>query len=74
MPPKSALPDPAAFAHVTEWVFDLDNTLYPVTPILFSQIDKKMTQYVANAAGLEHDDARAIQKNTTASTAPHCRG
>ncbi|TIY00866.1 MAG: pyrimidine 5'-nucleotidase, partial [Mesorhizobium sp.] len=23
------LPDPARFAHVTDWVFDLDNTLYP---------------------------------------------
>ena len=25
----TTLPDPARFAHVTDWVFDLDNTLYP---------------------------------------------
>ena len=59
---KSALPDPSAFAHVTEWVFDLDNTLYPRHIDLFSQIDKKMTHYVRTLLGLEHDDARAIQK------------
>ncbi|TGW05768.1 pyrimidine 5'-nucleotidase, partial [Mesorhizobium sp. M2D.F.Ca.ET.145.01.1.1] len=23
----TTLPDPARFAHVTDWVFDLDNTL-----------------------------------------------
>ena len=35
--------DSARFAHVTDWVFDLDNTLYPHQSNLFSQIDVKMT-------------------------------
>jgi len=26
-------PDKADFAHVTDWVFDLDNTLYPIMSI-----------------------------------------
>ncbi|TJV58061.1 MAG: pyrimidine 5'-nucleotidase, partial [Mesorhizobium sp.] len=39
----TTLPDPARFAHVTDWVFDLDNTLYPHHSNLFSQIDVKMT-------------------------------
>ena len=34
---------PQDFAHVTEWVFDLDNTLYPRHTNLFSQIDQRMT-------------------------------
>ncbi|KGF67606.1 HAD family hydrolase [Hoeflea sp. BAL378] len=59
---KSALPDPADFAHVTEWVFDLDNTLYPRHTDLFSQIDKKMTAYVQDLLDLDHDAARSIQK------------
>ena len=59
---KSALPDPSDFAHVTEWVFDLDNTLYPRHIDLFSQIDKKMTAYVRELLGLDHDAARGIQK------------
>ena len=62
MSPKSALPDPSAFAHVTEWVFDLDNTLYPRHTDLFSQIDKKMTAYVRELLDLDHDAARGIQK------------
>ena len=34
-------PDPARFAHIQDWVFDLDNTLYPHHSNLFSQIDVK---------------------------------
>jgi putative hydrolase of the HAD superfamily len=62
MPHRSALPEPSAFAHVTEWVFDLDNTLYPRHTDLFSQIDKKMTAYVRELLDLDHDAARGIQK------------
>ncbi len=55
-------PDPARFAHVTEWVFDLDNTLYPHHTNLFSQIDVKMTAYVSELLQLPRDEARALQK------------
>ncbi|MET0598492.1 MAG: pyrimidine 5'-nucleotidase [Mesorhizobium sp.] len=55
-------PDPKAFAHVTDWVFDLDNTLYPHHSNLFSQIDLKMTAYVAELLRLSREDARALQK------------
>lgn len=57
-----ASPDPAAFAHVSEWVFDLDNTLYPRRIDLFSQIDVKMTAFIRTLLGLDHDAARALQK------------
>ena len=57
------LPESADFEHITEWVFDLDNTLYPRHTDLFSQIDKKMTAYVADLLKLPHDEARTIQKN-----------
>lgn len=36
----------AAFQHVTTWVFDLDNTLYPPGMRLFDQIERKMTDWV----------------------------
>jgi putative hydrolase of the HAD superfamily len=55
-------PDPAAFAHVRDWVFDLDNTLYPHHSNLFSQIDVKMTAYVSALLQLPRDEARAVQK------------
>jgi putative hydrolase of the HAD superfamily len=50
------------FGHVSTWVFDLDNTLYPHHSNLFSQIDVKMTSYVAQLLGLPREDARKIQK------------
>lgn len=45
------------FSHVTQWVFDLDNTLYPPKARLFDQIEVKMTNYVMSALGV--DRARA---------------
>ena len=44
------------------WVFDLDNTLYPASCNLFSQIEKKMTQFVADLLKLERDEAYKVQK------------
>lgn len=55
-------PDPADFAHVTEWVFDLDNTLYPHHSNLFSQIDVKMTDYFTALLQVPREEARALQK------------
>jgi putative hydrolase of the HAD superfamily len=55
-------PDPARFAGITEWVFDLDNTLYPHHTNLFAQIDVKMTAYVSELLQLPRDEARVIQK------------
>ncbi len=55
-------PDPARFAHVTDWVFDLDNTLYPHRTNLFSQIDVRMTAYVSELLQLPRDEARKLQK------------
>ncbi|WP_136646191.1 pyrimidine 5'-nucleotidase [Tabrizicola sp. YIM 78059] len=49
---------PAAdFTHVTTWVFDLDNTLYPPHMRLFDQIEVRMTNWVMRA--LNVDRARA---------------
>ena len=56
------IPDPARFAHVTDWVFDLDNTLYPHHSNLFSQIDVRMTAYVSELLTLPREEARKLQK------------
>lgn len=56
------LPDPIRFSHVTDWVFDLDNTLYPHHSNLFSQIDVKMTAYVSQLLSLSREEARKLQK------------
>ena len=55
-------PDPERFAHVSDWVFDLDNTLYPHHSNLFAQIDVKMTGYVSEMLSLSREEARTLQK------------
>jgi putative hydrolase of the HAD superfamily len=49
------------FAHVTTWVFDLDNTLYPPQMRLFDQIEVKMTAWVMKNLGLPQERANALR-------------
>lgn len=51
------------FAHVTDWVFDLDNTLYPRECNLFAQIDTLISEYMVTVTGLPYAEARALQKS-----------
>lgn len=55
-------PDPQLFAHVTDWVFDLDNTLYPHHSNLFAQIDVRMTDYISELLQMQREEARVLQK------------
>jgi len=52
----------SGFDHVETWVFDLDNTLYHARHGLFDQVDRRITEYVARALALPHDEARETQK------------
>ncbi len=49
--------------HVRDWVFDVDNTLYPRTCDLFAQVDSLITDYMMNITGLGRDQARRLQKD-----------
>ena len=48
--------------HVEIWLFDLDNTLYPASTDLFSQIDVRMKSFIAEALGLPVEEAFRLQK------------
>jgi putative hydrolase of the HAD superfamily len=52
-----------AFSHVSHWVFDLDNTLYPPQARLFDQIEVRMTQYVMDALGVDRTEADRLRKH-----------
>lgn len=52
----------AALAHVRNWIFDLDNTLYPASINLFPQIDARISRYIADKLALPLDQAHALQK------------
>lgn len=47
----------SSFAHVSTWVFDLDNTLYPPSARLFDQIEVLMTEYVMDALRVDRRTA-----------------
>ncbi len=53
----------SGFGHITDWVFDLDNTLYPRECNLFAQIDIRITQYVMDLTRLDFAAARSLQKD-----------
>ena len=51
------------FSHINEWVFDLDNTLYPASCRLFDQIERRMGLFVQSFLNLETEaEAKGIQK------------
>jgi putative hydrolase of the HAD superfamily len=52
----------ADLSHVDTWLFDLDNTLYPLESGLGVDISDRITSYVASLTGLPRDEARALQK------------
>jgi putative hydrolase of the HAD superfamily len=49
------------FSHVTTWVFDLDNTLYPPSARLFDQIEVRMTHWVMAALGVDRAEADRLR-------------
>jgi len=51
------------FHHVTAWVFDLDNTLYPPQFRLFDQIETRMTAWVMQALGVGRTEANRLRQH-----------
>ncbi len=47
---------------VETWIFDLDNTLYPASCNLFSQVDRRMGQFIQTLLDLDPVAAKALQK------------
>jgi putative hydrolase of the HAD superfamily len=52
----------ADLTHIDVWLFDLDNTLYPVEAEFMGLIEIRMTAFVARQTGLPRDQAYALQK------------
>ncbi len=49
------------FQHVTDWVFDLDHTLYPPENRLFDQIETKMTDYIVDLLAIDAASASTLR-------------
>jgi putative hydrolase of the HAD superfamily len=50
------------FAHIRNWIFDLDNTLYPASTGLFTLIDERMGAYIERLLDCDRQEARRVQK------------
>jgi len=48
---------------VKSWVFDLDNTLYPVENQFMGLVEKRINDYVVRTSGLPADQALVMQKS-----------
>ena len=51
------------FSHVSAWVFDLDNTLYPPAMRLFDQIEVRMTHWVMRELGVARAEADRLRQH-----------
>jgi putative hydrolase of the HAD superfamily len=52
----------AELSHIRNWIFDLDNTLYPASSNLFPLIDARIGAYVSRLLGVDAQEAHRIQK------------
>lgn len=52
-----------AFAHVRDWVFDLDNTLYPAASSIYEAVEARMTAYIARALALDAAMAAELREH-----------
>jgi putative hydrolase of the HAD superfamily len=59
---SARLPLLAKFSHVSSWIFDLDNTLYPPDCGLWPAIEDRITLYLIEHSGLDGASARALQR------------
>lgn len=49
-------------AHVTNWIFDLDNTLYPPSADLFAQINQLMTGFIMRVIEVDETEAHRLRQ------------
>lgn len=49
-------------AAVDTWIFDLDNTLYRLSPRMMAEVDGRMRAFVAEFLNVDLEEARRIQK------------
>ena len=48
---------------IKDWIFDLDNTIYPARSNLFVRVAVRITEFVATHFDVPQDEARVIQKD-----------
>ena len=57
------MPIDPRFDHIRDWIFDLDNCLYPASAGLFALIDERMGAYIQRLMACDLAEAKRIQKS-----------
>ena len=55
--------DVRGFGQVEDWVFDLDNTLYPHRLNLWQQVDERIRDYIVDFLKISREEAFLLQKD-----------
>ena len=50
------------FSRIRDWIFDLDNCLYPASSGLFDLIDQRMAAYIQRLLDCPPEEAKRVQK------------
>lgn len=54
-------PSQLAMGGIDDWVFDLDNTIYPATSGLFARVAQRMTLWIMAHFSIPEDEANALK-------------
>jgi len=66
--------DLSVFVGVRDWVFDLDDTLYPPDSGLFAAVASRIRAYAARVTGVSAEEAVALQRDYAARYGTTLRG
>ena len=66
--------DLSLFAGVRDWIFDLDDTLYPPETGVFTAVMGRIRTYMARVTGVTAEDAFALQRDYAARYGTTLRG
>jgi putative hydrolase of the HAD superfamily len=66
--------DGADLRHIDTWLFDLDNTLYPLESGLAMRVSARITDFVVDLTGLPRDQSHSLQKRYLAEHGLTLRG
>ena len=53
----------AVLAHTKNWIFDLDDTLYPPSEVIYAQMARRIRDYIMKTVGVDEQTASVIQKS-----------
>lgn len=48
---------------IETWIFDLDNTLYPLACNLFGQVEERMAAFIMDALDVNYDEAHRVRRD-----------